>query len=170
MINIKAGIMNKQKPTDVSQFDLIQAITKHLLRSGVKAVNPRQYNTIIAAANSIVSELERPTIMATPNMGLVAWLKSDDTGLSSRYMASVLCGHPDYAEYAHPHDPDDFGRCYRFLLAVPAVRSRLNVMATKSDQWEKLCLYWDELEKLYLEESPSGKCQRLHARMHELVE
>lgn len=153
----------------ISQMDLVHAIMNTMQTAGVKDITVRQFNSVIAAANSIIAELEQPTVKATPNMGLVAWLKSDDTGLSSLYMASVLCGHPDFAQYAHPHDPDDFGRCYRFLLAIPHVRTRLNLMAAKSDQWEKLCLNWDELERLYLEESPAGKCPKLYARIQELL-
>jgi hypothetical protein len=130
----------------INQINLLAAICKELDKQGVKTICQRQTNAIIAAVNGMIHELERDPVMTSPNMGLQAWLTSDDTGLSSRYMASVLGGWE--CEYNHPHDLDDFGRCSRLLKAVPEFRSKLERMRTKSPQWTALMDIWEEVEAL----------------------
>ncbi len=129
----------------VSQIDLISAISTCLEKHGVKELVPRQFNAIINAANEIIAECERKPVMTSDGMGLMRWLASDDVGLSSRYMASVLDGG-FVAEYAHPHDADDFGRCVRLLVAVPELRGRLDEMWSKSDEWSRLIACWADAE------------------------
>ena len=129
----------------ISQVELISAITKHLERQGVKELVPRQFIAIINAANEIIAECERKPVMTSEGMGLMRWLASDDVGLSSRYVASVLDGC-FVAEYAHPHDADDFGRCVRLLVAVPELRERLEKMRSKSVEWSRLVDCWTDAE------------------------
>lgn len=152
----------------VSQIDLISAISDHLERAGVPRINQRQMNAIIRAATDIVEAIAKEHKPATDGMGLVAWLDSDDTGLSSRFMAmylsSRLCN-----EIHWPHDPDDFGRCYRLLQAVPELRDRLPYLENASVQWAALVKHWSELESLWVEESPAGAAPKLYARMRELL-
>jgi hypothetical protein len=161
----------------VDQIDLIAAITKHLSGRGFKEVNPRQFNAVIEAANIIVAAYNKPHKSAEPNMGLKAWLDCDETGMSSRVMASVLSGFAGdktgiYVEdrYAHPLDPSDFGRCVGLLNACPEMRPHIAEMATVSPTWKRLVEHWDELEVLYLEELPKKKAPKLSARMIELIE
>ena len=110
-------------------------------------VSPRQLNAIISATNTILEALGIADTKAREGMGLSAWRASDDTGMSSLYMASVIWGGGD--KYAEPSDPDDFGRCYRLILAVPGTRERLHMMAEKSAYWKLLYQHWVELEKHY---------------------
>jgi len=145
----------------VSQVELIAAIAKHLDSKGVKDVLPRQMNAIIKAADGIIRELERPFRQADEGAGLDSWLASDDTGLSSVFMASVLGGFS--RPYAHPYDPGDFGRCVRLLSAVPEFRPRIADMASASPEWKRLVESWDELERLYLEELPTGRAPRCYS-------
>ena len=96
-----------------------------------------------------------------------AWLRGPDTGLSSktiwRFMMGVKYGDRD----SYPYDPADFGRCYRLLKAFPEWRARIGEMATVAG-WRLLVEHWDELERLYEEEFPSGRAPKLYARMREL--
>ena len=119
----------------------------------------------------VVDEFARPCVMARKGMGLVAWLKSDDTGLSSKYMAYMIWGNPTRVENNHPLDPDDFGRCCRFLDAVPGSREKIALLAVPEcgPVWKRLIEAWDELERIYLEELPSGKCPRLYERMKQII-
>ncbi len=133
----------------ISQIELIGAICKELDRQGVKSICSRHYNAIIKAADEIISECERAPVMSWAGMGLKAWLASDDVGMSSRYMASVLCGF--VCQYAHPHDLDDFCRCSRLLLAVPELRERLDLMREQSQPWRALVDIWKQVE-LYVEQ------------------
>lgn len=157
-----------------NQMDLISVVAKEIDRQQTEAHDTpisgsRAFNAIIAGVNSIIAELERPNRDSFTAMGLTAWLRSDDTGMSSKAMAHHLCG--SYAEYPneHPHDPDDFGRCHRFLEAVPTTRERVSEMEKVSPKWKALADHWDELTAIYLEEIPTGKCPKLYARMKELL-
>jgi hypothetical protein len=102
------------------------------------------------------------------------WLRGPDTGLSSRTIIGALTGN-GYAlgwggviETTVPMDPSDFGRCYRLLKLFPDLRARLPEVAEKHWQWRGLVDAWPELEALYEEELPSGKCPKLYARMREI--
>lgn len=130
----------------LNQIELIAAICGELEEQGSPPACPRQYNAVIRAANIIIEECGRAPVMASPEMGFDAWLASDDTGDSSRYLASVLRGFD--CEYAHPHDLDDFGRCSRLLLAVPEFRRKLELIRGKSWQWANILDVWSKLESL----------------------
>lgn len=130
----------------ISQIELITAICRELDRQKVKSLAPRQYNAIIKSVDAIIAECERQPVMSSSGMGLQNWLVSDDVGMSSRYMASVLGGFS--CDYAHPHDLDDFGRCSRLLLAVPEFRERLPLMQAKSKEWAALLGVWNQVEHL----------------------
>jgi len=95
-----------------------------------------------------------------------AWWHGRDTGMSSKTLCAKLTSFamcPDAA----PLDPDDFGRCHRFLKAFPQYRSRILEMRSV-EGWAKLADAWDELEALYEAEYPSGRAPKLYARMREL--
>lgn len=133
----------------ISQIDLIAAIFQELEDQGSPPLCPRQYNAVIHAADAIIRECERDPVMASANMGLDAWLMSDDVGESSRYLASVLGGF--HSKYAHPHDLDDFERCSRLLLAVPEYRRKLEVIRGKSWQWANILDVWPKVESLLID-------------------
>lgn len=148
---------------NIGQADLVLGILT-LLEKRKVAVNVRQTNAVINAANDIMDELRRPHTEAAPGCGLRAWYASDSTGLSSRYMASVLAplaglmgaGTPGTINY--PHDPADFGRCLTLLDAAPELRPHLAALANgHGPAWAGLIAAWAELETLYREELPSGK-------------
>ncbi len=162
-------MIEKSEPSHISQIDLIAAITKHLSkREKIKDCLPRQFNAVVDAANSIIAAFEKPYQPATPGMGLDAWWHCDDAGLSSRYMAQCLSMSHRGAEPSYPHDLADFARCVKMLDADPRLRERI-AQPWKVPQWVALTACWDELESLYREESPSGKCPKLAKRMDELL-
>ena len=131
--------------TRINQIELITAIFDGLGRQGAGSASPRKINAVITAANAIIAEYESPDRTSRPGMGLAEWLRSDDTGMSSLFMAWVLCGAPR-AEYARPHDLGDFGRCSRFLDAVPAARLNLPKMRGTGPQWTRLVNRWYPIE------------------------
>lgn len=149
-----------------SQMDLVSGILKTIDRLGVKVAGPRVINACIKAANDILAELERPDVHATENMGLAAWLKSDDTGMSSKFMAHILARGP-LADPAYPIDPSDFGRCFRFLR-VFKVPPDVAPMAKHGKEWAGYVERWAEMERLYVEELPTGSCPKLYALMMEI--
>ena len=129
---------------------------------------PRQFNAIIDAADNIVREFARGEIISSPGEGIRAWRRTDQVGLSADFMAAKL-GDAGIREYAHPHDPSDFGRCLTLLEAAPELRERLPEMANESPAWAALVANWDELTALWLEESPSGRCPKMFQRMQALL-
>jgi hypothetical protein len=95
------------------------------------------------------------------------WMASCDTGTSSETIWSVMTGRP-VKRTGIPWDPADFGRCYRLLKLFPAWRARMPEVAKKHAEWAGLVKEWDELTRLFEEESPSGTCPKLWVRMQEL--
>lgn len=97
------------------------------------------------------------------------WFESWDTGVSSLTIFSVFKGYGRPEQPDVPHDPADFGRCYRLLKVAPGWRDRLSEVAARYPAWTPLATHWDELTKLYEEELPTGKAPKLHKRMRELL-
>lgn len=103
----------------------------------------------------------------TPNQ----WILSDDTGTSSITIWAVMMGeYKGLARNNIPHDPSDFGRCYRLLAHFPKWRERLIEVGNVYQIWMPMIERWDEMERLWEEESPSGKCPKLYKLMRELYE
>lgn len=103
------------------------------------------------------------------------WLVGRDTGTSSKTIYHVMMGYAikrSPYQFDVPHDPDDFGRCYRLLKLFPAWRERIAEVATALPEWGPLVREWEQLEKLYEEEShkPNGLAPKLYATMQTLIE
>jgi hypothetical protein len=99
------------------------------------------------------------------------WIVGGDTGTSSMTIWAVMTGRPmphDDQDPDIPHDPSDFGRCYRLLESFPAWRARLAEVADAHPAWAGLVGEWAELEALYRSEHPSGRAPQLYARMKAL--
>lgn len=100
------------------------------------------------------------------------WLAGPDTGISSKTIWCVMTGQKSFEPFlkgwgpGKPHDPADFGRCYRLLKLFPEWRARIGEM--KQVGWGKLVDNWPELERLYEEEAPSGNAPKLFAVLKEL--
>jgi hypothetical protein len=104
--------------------------------------------------------------IAADGAGYEAWLESEDTGLSSKYLARCLnAGKKVSVEQgrwtikgvdAYPYDPDDFGRCCRMLRVCPELKAKLAaVTACMPAPWPQLGAAWTELESLYEQETNS---------------
>jgi hypothetical protein len=163
----------------LDQIRIVSVITKEVCRqfkaAGEKSppAMPYQFQAVIDAANLVVAAFEREEVKAAPGAGLDAWLTSDDRGLSSETICRRLFGKPQARcsldlQNSHPRDPDDFGRCHRFLEAVPEARARFHLMKDVSPVWKKLVEEWDELTELYLKELPGGRAPILYERMEQL--
>lgn len=147
--------MNKGYRLDQMKLvvDIMKAISNQV--PGLPG-EPRFVNCVIAAANSICAELEKPIVKATPDMGLEAWLDSDDTGSSSLYMAWCLSGGQfgywqgrKQPEPAYPHDPDDLGRCIRLIEAVPEFGGKIPEMSHRGAHWLAVTTNWARWVEMY---------------------
>lgn len=161
------------------QIELIGVITNWLTKErGIKEMNSRQYNAVIKAADIVIDAMNKPHESATEGMGLKAWLASDDTGVSSRYMAAALAplaGLPPWIPKSNhfrpfPHDPADFGRCVRLLEAVPELRPHIAELADPKHGhvWNAIAAEWETLEQWYTEDLPSGRSYRVCKRLQEM--
>jgi len=79
------------------------------------------------------------------------WLQNGEHGISSKTMVYAIAGKKLSDDIGHPHDVDDFSRCYKLLQAVPQFKKplyleRMNVI---SPVWEKLVAHWQQLTTLY---------------------
>lgn len=160
----------------LNQIELVKAICDEIIRQHPGAqVSPRQLNECIRAANIIVETCRIDDVLAKQGMGLAAWLASDDTGISSLTMAAVMYQdgklRSDPKQWCHPWDVSDFGRCHRFLEAVPGSRDLLPKMRDISPVWAALVDHWDQITTLYLEEKAvSSKAPKCYALINQLVE
>ncbi len=153
---------------NLNQMDLVVLVLKEIDRQFPDICPlPRQYNAIIDGVNGIVREFSIGEKKAGEGIGVEAWRRTDQVGRSSDFMATKL-SRKGMRDYAHPHDPSDFGRCISLLDAAPELRLNLNWMAREGKQWAILVQHWEELEALYREESKTGRCPQLYDKMQKL--
>lgn len=99
------------------------------------------------------------------------WFRGHETGISSKTIFSVLASGPtrlaaEAALSSHwggdvPHDPSDFGRCYRLLEKFPEWKDRLGEVAAKYPKYGPMVREWDQLTILWKQEAPTGRCPKL---------
>jgi hypothetical protein len=161
----------------LTQLDVVNAIASGLAGIGIANVNLRQVEAIAKAGAMIAEELAKPHVPAEANSGIKKWLASDETGLSSRYMARVFSPElvplekNGFRGVVAPADPADFCRCVGLLRAVPAYREMLPTLAEgHGPVWAGLVAAWDELEKLLEEELPTGQAPKLADRIREITD
>ena len=137
---------------------------------GLKLGLSQSISVVTAAAKAFANDHARCTtktytepVPATPEQ----WAKGRDTGISSMTIYSVMMGVPvDRADV--PHDPDDFGRCYRLLRLFPAWRKRLDQVAERYPAWKSLVQEWSVLESLYEEALRFDSWDALYERLQAL--
>lgn len=96
------------------------------------------------------------------------WIVSCDTGASSKTIWSVMMG-VERSDRSYPHDPGDFGRCYRLLTLIPEWRARLAEMATVSNYWSALVENWEKIERQYLDELAGNSAPKTYKLMQSIL-
>ena len=96
------------------------------------------------------------------------WLRGRDTGTSSLTIFSVMNNQVVTKHYDLPHDPDDFGRCYRLLKLFPSWKNRLSEVVKRFPEWGPMVREWDTITKLYEQELPTGLAPRCYELMQQL--
>lgn len=148
---------------NLNQISLVTAIMNECSSQipGLPA-EPRLMNCVIAAANTICAEFAKPIVKASSGMGLTAWLASDDVGMSSKFMASVLSGQFQ-AEFAIPYDPADFGRCVRMIQAVPELKGLIHLMCKHGPMWTAVADNWERWSEMLNEEQSRALYDEMRA-------
>ncbi|MEX3764493.1 hypothetical protein [Paraburkholderia phenoliruptrix] len=102
------------------------------------------------------------------------WLINGNVGVSSKTMAAIALGATTTSAGEHgwgvdaPHDPADFGRCYRLVQKVPEIREFFPRIAKKVKPFAGILKHWDELVRLYERDKPTGKSDELYNRIKQL--
>lgn len=101
---------------------------------------------------------------------MLEWALGRDTGASSKTMLRAALRPLKGGDI--PHDPSDFGRCYRLIQTVPELRLYFPQMVTNCPRLTPYINEWDELSRLYElgQASGTGKAPELYARLKELSE
>ena len=69
---------------------------------------------------------------------IIKWLLSDDTGASSKSIATFMTGNkPNGWGFSPPSDKYDRGRCSRLLDLIPEWWNRLSEMKALSREWSE---------------------------------
>lgn len=98
------------------------------------------------------------------------WLEHGDRGVSSETIFSAFRGGISPLHAAIPYDPDDFGRCKRLLDLMPEWRADLNRVSALYPWFKPMIDQWDEIERLYILEEPTGSAPQCYDFMRPLVE
>ena len=91
-------------------------------------------------------------LKSTDLLAVAKWLTGDDTGVSSKYIASVaLEGSVLKSRWGDstPSDAPDLGRCVRLIEKAPSVRFCFPVLRQVSPVWATYVDHWDELTTLW---------------------
>lgn len=113
----------------------------------------RRHADALAENRRLRAEVERLRVNADDRERALRWIAGDDSGASSEAIALHMAGMKPRRKYvAHPHDPDDLGRCLRLLRQVPSWACRIGEMAAYSPEWAALCDEWGSLAAMMQEE------------------
>jgi len=95
------------------------------------------------------------------------WLMYSERGISSETMVEVITGKKVCKYRGHPHDPDDFRRCYLLLNNIPELKPMLYKMKEESSVWSNLVDNWDTLT-IKMEELLAGGKNDMYEIMKKL--
>jgi hypothetical protein len=67
-----------------------------------------------------------------------------------------------------PHDPSDFGRCYRLVQIAPSIREDFDRIGKMVPQFAGILREWDALCAIYERDLSSGKSDELYKKIMQL--
>lgn len=132
---------------------------------------PQPLPIVTAAMNAFVGIHKscKEGMRVEPKITPRDWIGSRDTGISSCTIWAVLANQPSpMRDYDVPHDPSDFGRCYRLLKLFPEWIPRLGEVAERFPIWKPFVREWANLTVMY-EQALSDKSNRSPA-MYDLMQ
>jgi len=95
------------------------------------------------------------------------WMTSQDTGVSSETMVAIALG-AEKGRFDAPHDPSDFGRCYRLVQKVPAIYGAFDRIGELVPAFAGILREWEELCRIYERDLPTGISNELYERIKQL--
>ena len=144
---------------------------------GFRMELPQRIEIVVAASKAFVKIHARcpDTGQKHPSPAtLDEWFRGRDTGISSLTIFHVMTGRPTKASafgYAVPHDPSDFGRCYRLLQLCPEWIPRLSEVSAKFPAWKGLIENWPALTERYEQamRTPKAPAHEMYNLMQTLI-
>lgn len=102
------------------------------------------------------------------------WIISNDTGISSKTIWAVMMGAVTGKEHPFtfdvPHDPCDFGRCYRLIFHFPEWRERLHEVGELFPMWKPMIREWDKLSEMFSQNIRNGKTSGWSDEMYKFMQ
>lgn len=136
------------KPFTLDSTALMQAIVAEIAKQNPEAqIDVSLINKILFASNDIAEDAGRTRVYADKPMTVAEWFKSDDTGSSSKYMATVIAdlGFPPL-HGPTPADSDDLGRCIR-MIECCGLEDKIQKMKEASPAWSQIIENWSQLKE-----------------------
>ena len=96
------------------------------------------------------------------------WAGSRDTGVSSGTIYKIFTGRRVYDTFDVPHDPADFGRCYRLLKLAPKWVGQLQKVADEFPEWQPFVSAWPKLTEMYEQAPRTGERGEMYYFMRTL--
>ncbi len=117
-----------------------------------------------------MAKQSKPSLSNKTIKAIGQWIADKDTGISSETMVAIALGakKTKSSRFNAPHDPSDFGRCYRLVKAVPEMKTQFDRIGKAVPTFKLILKNWDELCELYERDLPSGKSDDLYKRIKEL--
>ncbi|MFA4971136.1 MAG: hypothetical protein WC683_00890 [bacterium] len=104
---------------------------------------------------------DRPPLSEPVSRRANWWRYRGDTGTSSLTIYAAITGGGG-SRFDYPHDPDDYRRCRALLDLLPEWRGQLSWVTDRFPWFAPFEVGWDEFDRLWDEESPSGQCPKLY--------
>ena len=96
------------------------------------------------------------------------WIVSGDTGISSETMWAAINGVENHWKGV-PHDPSDFGRCYRYVNTCCITREQMEIVKIYHPPFTPFIDNWDNICKLY-ESEQHGRMVKTYDYIKSLLE
>jgi hypothetical protein len=140
--------------------------------SGLRLEMPQHIEVVSAAMKAFVKVHSQCTdkgpvepVAKTP----ADWARGRDTGISSGTIYAVMTrSRGPYGRYDIPHDPSDFGRCYRLLKLFPDWRPKLEEVSDRYPDWLPFVREWDKLTEMWEAALESKDGKEMYGFMAEL--
>jgi hypothetical protein len=134
--------------------------TAHCTRCGEGlTINMPQRLEVALAAMQAFGKIHakcKPRDYQEPEITALNWPQSRDTGVSSATIWQAFTGEALYNSNDVPHDPSDFGRCYRLLKLRPEWEAELSEVSDLIPAWKPYVTKWPKLKELYEEALRTG--------------
>lgn len=154
----ESHIPRENEQHEVVEDLLMTRTLRHIFTFGIMSVSDFVDKVEIASSKNTENNIPKNAIW---------WIGNGDVGLSSKTIWNCLVGNEDI-EIHHPHDPDDFNRCYELLEAVPEWKSELYKLKSLSTQWSNIVDSWGLLTKM-LEEDGEDNWNEMYKFMQTLT-